>query len=282
MRQYFQRLSAPCRRCSRASRCAPALISTWTRRARRLRPSACARSPSMRFWPRTISSIIVNLTIPAAHFEVSRRVFWRRASTSFSEKPFVLSVDEGHALLDLAASKGLRVGSAPDTFLGGAHQQARALWWTAASWGKLPAAWRASWGAAWRCGTRTRISSSSPAVGPFLDIGPYYVTNLVQLIGSGERAWPASRSTPRTRSGRSPAQPRARASSSPWKPPPPCARILEFATAARPSRSTRPGTCTAHGLAPMELYGEKGSIFVPDPNFFGGESPRHRRRLKTA
>ena len=71
-------------------------------------------------------SIIVNLTIPAAHFEVSRRIL-EAGKHVFSEKPFVLSVDEGQELLDLAASKNLRVGSAPDTFLGGAHQQARAL-----------------------------------------------------------------------------------------------------------------------------------------------------------
>ena len=70
--------------------------------------------------------IIVNLTIPAAHYAVSRQVL-EAGKHVYSEKPFVLSVEEGQALLDLAAEKGLRVGSAPDTFLGGAHQQARHL-----------------------------------------------------------------------------------------------------------------------------------------------------------
>ena len=69
--------------------------------------------------------VIVNLTVPAAHYEVSRRAL-EAAKHVYSEKPFVLTLDEGKALRDLAAARGLRVGSAPDTFLGGSHQAARA------------------------------------------------------------------------------------------------------------------------------------------------------------
>ena len=65
--------------------------------------------------------IVVNLTIPAAHFEVSRHIL-NAGKHVYSEKPFVLGLDEGRALAELATEKGLRVGSAPDTFLGGTHQ----------------------------------------------------------------------------------------------------------------------------------------------------------------
>ena len=70
--------------------------------------------------------IIVNLTIPAAHFQVSSAIL-EAGKHVYSEKPFVLSVSEGRTLAALAASKGLRIGSAPDTFLGGSHQLARHL-----------------------------------------------------------------------------------------------------------------------------------------------------------
>ena len=63
--------------------------------------------------------IIVNLTIPAAHYEVSKAII-DAGKHVYSEKPFVLSVKDGKDLLRRAAKKGVRVGSAPDTFLGGA------------------------------------------------------------------------------------------------------------------------------------------------------------------
>ena len=70
--------------------------------------------------------IIVNLTIPAVHYEVSRQVL-DAGKHVYSEKPFVLSVKEGLDLKKRAEKGKLRIGSAPDTFLGGAHQLARHL-----------------------------------------------------------------------------------------------------------------------------------------------------------
>ncbi|TIT58129.1 MAG: Gfo/Idh/MocA family oxidoreductase, partial [Mesorhizobium sp.] len=65
--------------------------------------------------------IIVNLTIPAVHYGVSKQVL-DAGKHVYSEKPFVLSLKEGQDLKTRAEKKGLRIGSAPDTFLGGAHQ----------------------------------------------------------------------------------------------------------------------------------------------------------------
>ena len=125
--------------------------------------------------------IVVNLTIPAAHYEVSKSII-DAGKHVYSEKPFVLSVSEGKDLLRRAAKKGVRVGSAPDTFLGGAHQQARHLIDSGAI-GKITG------------GTAHVMSHGmedwhpnpdfffQKGGGPVLDIGPYYITNLVQLLG---------------------------------------------------------------------------------------------------
>ncbi|MGB0482734.1 MAG: Gfo/Idh/MocA family protein, partial [Alphaproteobacteria bacterium] len=125
--------------------------------------------------------IIVNLTIPAAHYAVSRQVL-EAGKHVYSEKPFVLSVEEGQALLDLAAEKGLRVGSAPDTFLGGAHQQARHLIDSGAL-GTITGGSAAVMSRGMEMWHPNPDFFFKPGGGPVLDIGPYYVTNLVQLIG---------------------------------------------------------------------------------------------------
>src|SRR5262245_58680691 len=70
--------------------------------------------------------IVVNLTVPSAHYEISRRVL-EAGKHVYSEKPFVLSVKEGLDLKKRAEKADLRIGSAPNTFLGGAHQLARSL-----------------------------------------------------------------------------------------------------------------------------------------------------------
>ena len=137
--------------------------------------------------------IVVNLTIPAAHYEVSKRIL-DAGKHVYSEKPFVLSLKEGQDIAKRAAKKGLRVGSAPDTFLGGAHQHARHLIDSGAI-GKVTS------------GTAYVMSHGmehwhpnpdfffKPGAGPVLDIGPYYVTNLIQLIGPVKRVGAIS-STP--------------------------------------------------------------------------------------
>ena len=69
--------------------------------------------------------VIVNLPIPEVHFAVTKQIL-EAGKHAYSEKPLVLTLAEGEELREIAAAKGLRVGAAPDTFLGGAHHQARA------------------------------------------------------------------------------------------------------------------------------------------------------------
>jgi len=100
--------------------------------------------------------VVVNLTIPEAHFSVSKQAL-EAGKHVYSEKPFVLTIDEGEELRKIADAKGLRVGSAPDTYLGGSHQFARNL----IDSGKVGKIMPMCSGLAWKCGIRTRISSSS-------------------------------------------------------------------------------------------------------------------------
>lgn len=209
--------------------------------------------------------IIVNLTIPDAHFAVSKSIL-EAGKHVFSEKPFVLSVEEGKELRALAQSRGLRIGSAPDTFLGGAHQQARA---------------HIDSGAVGRITSGTAMVMShgmehwhpnpdfffNPGGGPILDLGPYYVANLVQLIGPVKRVAALSSAATETRTIAS--EPR-KGETIPVRTPTNVHALLEFENGATVTLVSS-WDVWAHRHANMELYGTEGSIYVPDPNFFGGE-----------
>lgn len=209
--------------------------------------------------------IVVNLTIPAVHYEVSKRVL-DAGKHVYSEKPFVLSLQEGLDLRKRAEKKGLRIGSAPDTFLGGAHQLARSL----IDEGKVGAI---------TGGTCTVMSHGmehwhpnpdfffQPGAGPVLDIGPYYVTNLIQLVGPVRRVAAFASIPAKERIITS--KPRA-GERIPVNTPTTIHGLLEFANGAVVTLNTS-WDVWAHGHAPMELYGEKGTLYVPDPNFFGGD-----------
>ena len=209
--------------------------------------------------------IVVNLTTPAAHFSITRAIL-KAGKHAYSEKPLALSLEEVQELSSLAAENGLRIGSAPDTFLGGAHQQARALIDQGAL-GDIIA------------GTAHVMSHGMehwhpnpdfffrPGAGPMLDIGPYYVTNLIQMIGPVKRVAALTTSSSTTRTITS--EPR-NGEIIPVKTPTNIHALLEFEQGATITLSTS-WDVWAHGHANMELYGTKGSLYLPDPNFFGGD-----------
>ena len=209
--------------------------------------------------------IVVNLTIPAAHYAVSKAIL-DAGKHVYSEKPFVLSLKEGQDLKRRADKKGLRIGSAPDTFLGGAHQFVRSL----IDKGKVGRI---------TSGTCHVMSHGmehwhpnpdfffAPGGGPILDLGPYYISNLVQLIGPVERvaALASIPATERTITSK----PRY-GQTVPVTTPTTIHALMEFANGAAITFNASWDVWN-HGHAPIELYGEEGTIFVPDPNFFGGE-----------
>lgn len=209
--------------------------------------------------------MIVNLTVPAVHYEVSKRII-EAGKHAYSEKPLVLSLDEGKALRDLAASKGLRVGSAPDTFLGGAHQLARA----AVDSGKVG---RIIGGTCHIMGHGMEAWHPNPDFfflpggGPVLDMGPYYITNLVQLMGPVRAVSAMTAASFDTRTiGNGPRDGEV----IPVKTPTNIHATMEFANGAIVTLGAS-WDVWAHRHKEMELYGTDGSLYVPDPNFFGGD-----------
>lgn len=209
--------------------------------------------------------IIVNLTIPSAHYEISRAAI-ESGKHVYSEKPFVLSVKDGLDLKKRAEKKKLRIGSAPDTFLGGAHQLARSLVDSGAL-GRITS------------GTAHVMSRGlehwhpnpdfffQPGAGPVLDIGPYYITDLIQLIGPVKRVTSFASIPMKERLITS--QPRYGQKIT-VNTPTTIHAILEFESGALVTLNAS-WDVWKHGHAPIELYGQEGSLFVPDPNFFGGE-----------
>lgn len=124
---------------------------------------------------------ILNLTIPAAHAEITRRALMAGKHV-YSEKPFVTDMDEGRALLELAKTRGLKLGNAPDTFLGGRWQTVRRLIDEGAI--GRPTGVFAHVGTH---GTERHHPNPDfyykPGGGPLLDLGPYYLTAMVFCLG---------------------------------------------------------------------------------------------------
>ena len=209
--------------------------------------------------------VVVNLTIPDAHFDVTKNIL-SAGKHAYTEKPMVLNLAEGQELAALSKSQNRRIGSAPDTFLGGAHQKARAFLDEGAV-GDVVA------------GTAHVMSHGMedwhpnpdffflPGAGPMLDIGPYYVTNLVQLLGPVKRVAALTSAASGTRTILS--EPR-KGEKIPVKTPTNIHALLEFCQGSTVTLSTS-WDVWAHRHSSMELYGSEGSLYVPDPNFFGGE-----------
>ncbi len=213
---------------------------------------------------KTIEAVI-NLTIPAVHAEVSTAAV-NAGKHVYSEKPYVLSLADGLALGKLAEKQNVRVGSAPDTFLGGTHQMARALV-DSDRVGDIVGG---------SCHFMNHGMEDwhpdpdffyQPGGGPVLDMGPYYISNLVQLIGPVARVVALSSKPFSTRTISS--EPRA-GESIPVDIETSVNALLEFHSGAQVNLSMS-WDVWSHEHNCMELYGTKSTLYVPDPNFFGGE-----------
>jgi predicted dehydrogenase len=209
--------------------------------------------------------IIVNLTIPRAHVEVGLRAL-EAGKHVYGEKPLGITFAEGKKLIDAARAKGLRVGSAPDTFLGGGQQQARAVVDSGAL-GSIVG------GTAFFACPGHEYWHPDPAFyydvggGPVLDMGPYYITGLVNLLGPVARVQAVSATPFRERVIRS--EPK-RGQMMPVKVATHVSGTLIFASGAL-INITLSFDVPMHAHLPYELYGTEASLLVPDPNTFGGE-----------
>jgi len=208
--------------------------------------------------------VIVNLTIPDAHFTVSRAIL-EAGKHVYSEKPLVLSLEEGEELRRIAKERGLSIGCAPDTFLGGAHQLAR-KYIDEGGVGRITS------GTCHVMSAGMEMWHPNPGFfflkggGPILDLGPYYVANLINLIGPVKRVGALTSMANPTRTITS--QPLA-GQTIPVETPTSIHALLEFVNGATITMSAS-WDVWSHRHANMELYGTEGSLYVPDPNFFGG------------
>ncbi|MGE0282465.1 MAG: Gfo/Idh/MocA family protein [Rhizobiaceae bacterium] len=209
--------------------------------------------------------IVVNVTVPAVHYEVAKQAL-DAGKHVYSEKPFVLSVKEGLDLRKRAEKKKLRIGSAPDTFLGGSHQLARHLV-DSGKLGKITSGSLHIMNHGMEAWHPNPDFFFQPGGGPVLDLGPYYIADLINLIGPVKRV--ASLATIPAKERTISSQPRA-GEKIPVNTPTTIFSLMEFANGASVSLHAS-WDVWAHNHAPIELYGEEGSLYVPDPNFFGGD-----------
>ncbi len=208
--------------------------------------------------------IIVNLTIPAAHAQVGQAAL-RAGKHVYSEKPLALNTVDGQALLELAQTQGRRVGCAPDTFLGGGLQTCRKL--IDDGWIGEPVA-----ATAFMMSHGHEHWHPSPEFyyqrggGPMFDMGPYYLTALVSLLGPVRRVTGSTRITFPERTITS--QPKF-GQKMQVEVPTHVVGVLDFASGAIGNIITTFDVWAAE-LPRMEIYGTEGTLSVPDPNTFGG------------
>lgn len=209
--------------------------------------------------------IVLNLTIPAAHYEVAEAALLAGKST-YSEKPLCLNREEGRVLVELANEKGLRIGCAPDTFLGAGIQTCRKLiddgcigepvGATAYMMGRGHESWHPDPEFYYKTGG-----------GPMFDMGPYYLTALINLIGPVRRVTGTTTIT----------FPERTITSEPKKGgivtvdvPTHIAGIMEFLNGTICTITTSFDVWGGMNLPQIEIYGTEGSLSVPNPNTFDG------------
>jgi predicted dehydrogenase len=207
--------------------------------------------------------LVLNLTIPQAHAVVAFEAL-EAGKSVYNEKPLAITRSDAQRILETARQRGLRVGCAPDTFLGGALQTCRKLiddGWigepvaaTAFMMSHGPEHWHPDPSFIYQVGA-----------GPMLDMGPYYVTALATLLGPVRRVTGSARITFPTRPITS--KPRF-GDTITVQTPTHLAGVLDFAAGPVATLVTS-FDVWATGLPPIEIYGTAGSLSVPDPNNFG-------------
>jgi predicted dehydrogenase len=215
--------------------------------------------------------IVLNLTLPQSHSEVTLAVL-NAGKNVYSEKPLAVDLEDGKKIVDLAQSKGLRVGCAPDTFLGGRLQMCRKI--IDDGWlGKIIG------GTAFMMCHGHEIWHPDPeffykyGAGPLFDMGPYYFTALVTLLGPVKSVAGSVRTSFAERTITS--QPKY-GKKVEVEVPTHVSGILNFANGALVTLTTSFDVWDSH-TPRVELYGAEGCLSINDadplagPNIFGGK-----------
>lgn len=209
-------------------------------------------------------TLVINLTVPLAHATVSKKIL-QAGKHVYSEKPLSASFEEASELMGLAHDRGLRVGCAPDTFMGASHQACRLLIDSGSIGQPIGGSvilmshgmesWHPNPDFFYKIGG-----------GPALDIGPYYITQLVNLLG------PVVRVAGLTTIGNA----HRSVTSEPLKGsvitvdvPTTVNGLLEFEMGANISLSFSWDVWRHNRVAPIEIYCTQGTLLGVNPDFFG-------------
>ena len=209
--------------------------------------------------------LVINLTIPQAHAPVALQAL-EAGKHVYTEKPLAATREEGKRVLETARSKGLLVGGAPDTFLGGGIQTCIKLIQdgaigtpigaTAFMMGSGPEAWHPNPDFFYQAGG-----------GPLFDMGPYYLTALIAMLGplkrvtgSAQISFPERTATSEKLNGKK----------IKVETPTHIAGVLDFVSGPMATLLTSFDINGGSVLPRIELYGSHGTLLVPDPNAFGG------------
>lgn len=209
--------------------------------------------------------LIINLTIPKVHAAVSIQVL-EAGKHVYSEKPLAVTREEGRQILETAKKHNLFVGCAPDTFLGAGIQTAIQL----IDQGEIGVPIGAS---AFMIIRGHEHWHPDPAFyydfggGPMFDMGPYYLTALVSLLGPIKRISGSARISYPERTIMS--EPKA-GTKIQVKVPTHISGVIDFASGAIGTITTSFDAFGGTSLPPIEIYGSEGTLLVPDPNTFGG------------
>ena len=209
--------------------------------------------------------IILNLTIPKAHYQIAKLALMNGKHV-YSEKPLAINFKDGKNLIKLAKKKNLYVGNAPDTFLGGGIQKSKELV-DKNTIGKIILG-NATFAFP---GVQSYHPNPEPWFakkegGPVIDMGPYYLTALVNLLGPAKKVTGSIVNGVKRRTiGIGPRKNKTFKVECPTT-------YLSTVTFDNGIiiRLTLSFDVIAHQRNHIELYGDKGSMIVPDPNMFGG------------
>jgi predicted dehydrogenase len=208
--------------------------------------------------------IVVNLTVPQAHHSVSMAVI-KAGKHVYNEKPLAVTIAEAREMLDAAKAAGVRIGCAPGTFLGAGLQTCRkliddgAIGRPVASTAFMLCHGHESW-------------HPSPEFyykaggGPLFDMGPYYLTALISLLGGIKRVSGGAAITEPERTITS--QPK-NGQKIAVETPDHVAGSIEFASGAIGTIVTSFAIWHA-GYPNLQIFGTEGTLTVPDPNSLNG------------
>ena len=209
--------------------------------------------------------IILNLTIPKAHYEVAKKALLHNKHV-YSEKPMAINLNQGKELVKLAKKKKLYIGNAPDTFLGGGNQKSKEIL-------EKNLIGKINLGNATFAfpGVQSYHPNPEPWFakkegGPVIDMGPYYLTALVNLLGPAkEVTGSVMRGIKKRIIGIGPKKGKK------FKVNCPTTYLSTIVFKNKTIiRLTLSFDVIAHQRNHIEFYGKEGSMIVPDPNMFGG------------